>query len=141
MSRTIRRISMTFAAGCLGALINSWLVWYLGTTGIPRQFGVAIAPAWSLGFLYRRLVWGGLWGLLFTAPIWRRGFWVGVFSRGILFSLIPSAFQLFYVFPVLQGEGVLGVGLGRLTPVFVCLYNAVWGFSAALWLYAAKEDS
>lgn len=135
MTTFVRRISVCFAAGCFGALINSWLVWYLGRLGIPNKFGVAIAPVWSLQFLYPRLIWGGIWGSIFIFPILRSGFWVGVFSRGILLSLAPTAFQLFYVFPFLLGKGMLGIGLGRLTPVFVCIYNAVWGIAAALWLH------
>jgi hypothetical protein len=141
MDQQIRRMSICFTAGCFGALINSLLVWYLGKEGIPQLFGVAIAPAWSLSFFYLRLVWGGLWGLLFCLPLWRSGFWVGVFSRGVLFSLFPTMFQLFYVFPVLQGKGTMGFALGRLTPVFVCFYNAVWGFCAALWIFAGKGRS
>ena len=141
MSLLVRRISLTFAAGCFGALVNTWVVWYLGRKGIPQTLGVSIAPAWSLQFLYPRLVWGGLWGLAFMMPVLRGGFWIGVFSRGILFSFFPTLFQLLYVLPVLQGKGMLGMSLGTLTPVFVCLYNAVWGFCAALWLYFARGDS
>jgi len=141
MSRFIRRLSICFAAGCAAALVNSLLAWYAGRAGFPQRFGVALAPEWSSSFLYTRLVWGGLWGLLFLAPFLRGGFWVGVFSRGILFSFVPTLFQLLYVFPVLQGKGMLGLSLGRLTPVFVCLYNAVWGFCAALWIQSSKGDS
>jgi hypothetical protein len=53
--------------------------------------------------------------------------------RGILLSLAPSAFQLLYVFPHEAGEGMLGLRLGALTPVFVLAMNAVWGL-AAPWL-------
>lgn len=90
--------------------------------------------------LYSRVVWGGLWGLLFVTPVWKSGFWVGVFSRGVLLSIFPTLFQLFYVFPFLQGKGMMGIALGQLTPVFVFFYNAVWGFFAALWLYAARSE-
>jgi hypothetical protein len=138
MSSFISRASIAYAAGCIGALVNSWLVWYMGRKGIPQKFGVAIAPAWSAAFLYSRLVWGGLWGLLFTLPMWQSGFWTGVFSRGILFSIFPTLFQLLYVFPSLGGKGMMGLALGKLTPVFVFLYNAVWGLCAAFWLYLAK---
>jgi hypothetical protein len=139
--KLLREVSLCFAAGAFGALVNSWLVWHLGTTGIPQHFGVAIAPKWSLHFLYPRVVWGGLWGLIFALPIWRGGFWVGVFSRGILLSLIPTLFQLFYVFPVLQGKGTFGLALGKLTPVFVFIYNAVWGLVTALWLHITGQES
>ncbi len=141
MRGVIRRISLVYAAGTFGALVNSCLSWYMGTVGIPQKFGVAIAPSWSLSFLYPRVVWGGLWGLLFLAPIWRGGFWTGVFSRGIIFSALPTLFQLLYVFPLLQGKGILGLTLGKLTPFFVIFYNAVWGFFTALWLYVVKGDS
>jgi hypothetical protein len=135
MRNAIGRLSVGFAAGCLGALVNSWLVCYLGQRGIPQMFGVSLAPKWSLAFLYPRLIWGGVWGLLFALPIWRGTFWVGFFSRGILFSLAPTAFQLFYVFPKLMGKGYMGLALGKLTPLFVFGYNAAWGLVAALWVY------
>jgi len=141
MQTLIRRISLGFAAGCFGALVNSLLVWYFGKLEIPQKFGVAIAPALSAQFLYPRLVWGGLWGFLFALPAWKGGFWVSVFSRGILISLFPTAFQLFYVFPILTGKGMFGLALGRLTPVLVCLYNAVWGLCAAFWAHTAKGEA
>jgi hypothetical protein len=138
--KALRRISLCFAAGVFGALINSLLVWFLGSKGIPQHFGVAIAPKWSLHFLYPRMVWGGLWGFVFLLPILRSGFWVGVFSRGVFFSLLPTLFQLLYAFPVLQGKGTFGLSLGKLVPVFVFFYNVAWGLAAALWLYIVKEE-
>jgi hypothetical protein len=131
----LNRVSIAFAAGCVGGLANAGVVWYLGRRGVPQLFGVALAPKWGLAFLYPRVVWGGLWGLIFLLPLWQKGFWVAVFSRGIILSLAPTAFQLFYVFPHLTGKGMLGVALGKLTPFFVFAYNAVWGLCTALWLY------
>lgn len=139
MSPFLRRISTCFAAGCIGALVSTWLAWRLAAMGVPHKFGVSLASGWSSPLPYQRVLLGGLWGFLFALPMWRRGFVEGVFSRGILFSLVLSAVQLLYVFPFLQGKGMLGLGLGVLTPAFVIFYNAVWGVCAALWLYAAKE--
>ena len=139
MSPFLRRMGSCFAAGSLGALVSTWLAWRLSVLGVPHKVGVALASGWSSPLPFRQIVWGGLWGLVFAAPLWRSGFKDGVFSRGILFSLIPTFFQLLYVFPFQQGKGMLGLGLGVLTPVFVFLYNAVWGLCTALWLYAAKE--
>lgn len=139
MGPRVRHVSVAFTGGCVGALVNSLVAWHLGSLEIPQQVGVALAPVWTKGFLYERLTWGGLWGLLFLLPIWRSGFWVGVFSRGILFSLAPTLFQLFYVFPEVSGSGILGWKLGRLTPLFVFFYNAIWGLVTALWIRIAGK--
>ena len=38
------------------------------------------------------------------------------------------------IFPIQTHNGMMGLGLGTLTPLLVVLYNAVRGFAAALWL-------
>lgn len=140
MDKFLRVLSVCVVAGAFGAVVNSLVAWRLGLAGVPKILGVSIAPPLTVGYLYPRLIWGGLWGLLFLLPFWRSGFWVGVFSRGVLFSLVPTIFQLFYVFPVLQGKGVMGLALGSLTPFFVFFYNVVWGISAAIWLFMSKSE-
>jgi len=134
MQSLFDRMSVVFAAGCIGALVNSVLVWYLGHQGIPQQVGVHIAPVWSKHFLYPRIVWGGLWGGVFLLPVLRGGWLISVFTRGIFFSLGPTLVQLFYVFPFLAHKGMMGFSLGTLTPLFVFFYNAVWGLTAAQWI-------
>jgi len=62
-------------------------------------------------------------------PLVRDAWWL----RGIILSLVPSAFQLLCMFPRETGHGYFGLGLGTLTPVFVLAANALWGLSAA-WL-------
>ncbi len=52
----------------------------------------------------------------------------------MLLSLAPSAFQLFFVFPLLAGKGIAGFELGLLTPVVALIANAVWGLATLLWL-------
>ena len=56
------------AAGCLGGLVNSLVVWQGGELGIARWAGVTMAPVLSARWLYPRIVWGGIWGLLFLLP-------------------------------------------------------------------------
>ncbi|MEB2343949.1 MAG: hypothetical protein OZ948_04355 [Deltaproteobacteria bacterium] len=128
-----RSLSLFFAAGVVGALANSVAVWLLGELGVPRALGVALAPDWSAGWLYPRLVWGGLWGLLFALPIQ-----AALLPRGLLVSLAPTLFQLFVVFPAWAGQGVAGLELGLLTPAFVLLYNAIWGVTASWWLQGTQ---
>nr|WP_246325434.1 hypothetical protein [Dissulfurirhabdus thermomarina] len=104
------------------------LLWLLGSAGVTAMMGVAIHPRLTAAWLYPRLVWGGLWGLLFLVPLLRGR----PVARGLVFGLAPSAAMLAVVFPG-TGKGVLGVGLGALTPLLVLAMNAVWGVTASLW--------
>jgi len=134
MGRFLRAMSLAFAAGCVGAVFNSLAVWLCGRFGISGALGANIAPALTPGWLYPRVVWGGLWGLLFLLPVLQSS----VLGRGLLFSLGPSLVQLFVVFPYQAHKGVLGLALGTLTPVLVLVFNAVWGVFAAFWVRLAK---
>ncbi len=135
MKRFAIKTGLVFASGCLGGLLNSFAVWFLGQKGVPALLGVKIAPHWSASWLYPRVVWGGICGALFLLPVLRKS----VFGRGLLFSLGPTVVQLFYVFPMVEGKGMLGLGLGDFTPLFVFFYNLVWGLTAAAWLTMADE--
>jgi len=135
MKRFVIKTGLVFASGCLGGLLNSFAVWFLGQKGVPALLEVRIAPQWSASWLYPRLVWGGIWGALFLLPVLRKS----VFGRGLLFSIGPTLVQLFYVFPMVVGKGMLGLALGDFTPLFVFFYNLVWGITAAAWLTLADE--
>ena len=126
----LRNISLVFAAGVFGALINSLAVWAAGEFGIANALGVKIAPKLTTAFLYPRLVWGGIWGMLFLLPMMQSRIW----SKGFIYSLGPTLVQLFVVFPIKANKGALGLELGMLTPVFVVVVNAIWGWTAAFWL-------
>ena len=131
MKALLRLLSLCFAAGSFGALANSLAAWAIGHSGLPAALGVPLAPALSLGWLYPRLVWGGLWGLLFALPMTFRSAAV----HGLVISLAPTLAQLFVFLPR-AGKGTLGLELGALTPVLVVLLEAVWGIAAAFWLRA-----
>lgn len=130
----MKKILVCFSAGCLGALANSLTVWFFGDMGISKQLGVAIAPHLSAGWLYPRIVWGGIWGLLFIFPLLRSK----PVLQGSVLSLAPSAIQLFYVFPMLAHKGVGGLELGLFTPVLVIVFNWVWGVVTAITIKIAK---
>ena len=132
MSNLARNTSLVFAAGCLGGLLNSLAVWIFGELGITAALGVKIAPQLSPAWLYPRLVWGGIWGLLFLLPLMK----ARIFSKGLIFSLGPTLVQLFVVFPM---KGIMGLDLGLLTPLFVIVFNAMWGWTAAIWLKSAGK--
>lgn len=130
MNNLVRKISLVFAAGVLGGLLNSLAVWGAGELGITAAAGVKIAPKLSAAWLYPRLVWGGIWGILFLVPMMQTRIW----SRGFIYSLGPTLVQLFIVFPMKAKKGMMGVDLGLLTPVFVVIFNAIWGWTTAIWL-------
>jgi hypothetical protein len=134
MTNVFRTLSIVFAAGCVGAVANSLVVWLFGDLGINAALGVKITPRLTPAWLYPRIVWGGLWGFLFLLPILRRS----LLTRGLLYSLGPSLVMLFYVLPLKANQGMLGLALGSLTPVLVLFFNAVWGVTAALWLRLTK---
>ena len=135
MKKLAKRLTVIFAAGCLGGLANSLAVWLFGAYGVTKTLGVRIAPNLSSVWLYPRLVWGGIWGLLFLLPVFRNS----VLKRGLLLSLGPTIIQLFVVFPYKADQGMMGMGLGALTPLLVFVFNAIWGITVAVWLRFVGE--
>ena len=135
MKLSVKNISLTFTAGCIGGLANMIVVWLFGVWGLTQALGVQIAPHLSAPWLYNRLVWGGLWGFLFFLPT--RNLSLPV--RGLLYGLGPSLVQLLVVFPFQAHKGMLGLQLGYLTPAFVLFFNAVWGLAGGFWLQFTAE--
>lgn len=116
------RVLRYFGAGAVGGLANSLVVWLCGSLGVTAAAGVAITPHLSLAWLYPRIVWGGIWGMLLFLPFALNR----PCLRAFLLSLAPTAVQLFIVFPFKAGNGWGGIELGLLTPLFVVLFNLVW---------------
>lgn len=130
----MKKLLVFFAAGCLGALANSITVWLFGDLGITASAGVSISPSLTASWLYPRIVWGGLWGLLFVLPMLQSK----PILKGSLLSLFPTVVQLLVVFPYKTRYGIAGLELGILTPVFVLFFNWVWGVVTALTIRFAR---
>jgi hypothetical protein len=130
----MKKLLICFAAGCLGALANSLTVWAFGEYGISKQLGVAIAPALTTGWLYPRIVWGGIWGFLFMIPFMD----TRLIFKGALISVFPTLVQLLVIFPLQAKKGYLGLALGNYTPVLVTFFNLIWGVATALAIKSAK---
>jgi len=135
MNNLAKKLSLVFSAGCLGGLLNSLAVWIMGDIGITAALGVKIAPSLSAPWLYPRLVWGGIWGLLFLLPLMQRRY----LYQGLIFSLGPTIVQLFVIFPIKASKGIMGLDLGMLTPLVVLFFNAIWGLTAAIWVRWANR--
>lgn len=130
----MKKLLLFFAAGSAGALANSLTVWLFGDLGITRFIGVSISPGLSAEWLYPRIVWGGLWGLLFMLPMLNSR----LYAKGSILSLFPTAVQLFVVYPFVVHKGFAGVKLGLYTPVCVLFFNWVWGVVTAVMIRLAK---
>jgi hypothetical protein len=129
----MKKLLIFFAAGCVGALVNSISIWLLGDQGITARLGIAIAPSLSPSWLYPRIVWGGLWGLLFILPLLPSR----PLLKGLLISLAPSAVQLLLLFPQ-ANKGLGGIELGNFTPLLVLFVNGVWGIATAATIRYAR---
>lgn len=136
MRSFFRNLTLTFGAGCLGGLANSLLLWFLGSRGITASLSIKIAPILTLPWLYPRIVWGGIWGVLLIFPISRN-----YILRGLIYSLAPTAFQLFVIFPMREEQGIMGLELGNLTPLLVLFLNGVWGLAAGIWMIMVYQKS
>ena len=135
MTTNLRKLSMVFSAGCAGGLANSLVVWLFGLLGITTALGVNIVPSLTPAWLYPRVVWGGIWGLLFLLPFLKNSF----VKRGLLYSLGPTIIQLFVIMPFQAQKGILGLDVGTLNPLFVLFFNAIWGLKAAYLLKKMGE--
>ena len=135
MTSWLKKITLCFSSGALGGLVNALVVWIFGALGIAQALGVAIAPELSRPFLYAKIVWGGIWGVMLLIPFAMKN----LFIKGVILSLAPTLVQLFIVFPLQLNKGVMGLDLGALTPVLVIVYNAFWGVTASYWLKATSD--
>jgi hypothetical protein len=129
-----RRLTPVFAAGCFGGLVYCLAAWLFGAAGITTGLGVRLAPHLTPAWLYPRVVWGGLWGLLLLLPVLRD--WP--LMRAVALGLAPALVQLFLVFPLQTRWGLLGLRLGTLTPLFIVIFNVLWGVGAVAWLQLAE---
>jgi UDP-N-acetylglucosamine:LPS N-acetylglucosamine transferase len=118
-----------FTAGAVGGAANVAFLVAAGAAGIIAAMGITFHMPALPAFLYKQMVWGGIFGLLF-APSVLKGGWV---LRGLIIGLAPSVVALFYFLP-LAGVGMAGLNLGTMTPVLVLVANSVWGVVAA-WVY------
>ena len=130
----LRRSSAAFAGGLFATLVAIFTLWVLGEAGLNSRLGIRLYPSFSPGWLYPRLIWGGLWGLLFLLPILKSR----LVQRGLLFALVPALVLFFVIFPQ-WGKDYLGLGYGLLTPALVLTLCFLWGLVTSLWYQAAAR--
>jgi len=130
----MKNILSCLGAGALGAFIMCLAMWLSTQYGLTRGLGVAIQGSIAPEWMYPRIVWGGIWGLLFMLPL----FTSSVLARSFVLALIPTLVQLFIIYPYYQGKGVAGLKLGMLTPFVVFFFFWIWSLAVSLILKLAK---
>lgn len=127
------RLSHGFSAGAVGALANLVFVAIMAALGVTGLFEVELPRPEMPGYLYKQVVWGGLWGFIFLLPV-LTGRSV---ARGLLFGTLPSLVTLLIIFPARTmgqlGPGLFGVNAGPALPALVFAANWIWGLAAAFW--------
>lgn len=125
-----REISMTFAAGVFGGLVNAGAAWLCGQLNLYGLLHCSLSGDFNKWRFYQHLIWGGIFGFCFLLPL----FSDSIFKRGLVFGLLPAAFALLVVFPLWLHKGFLGVDFGHTTFLFVIALNLIWGLATAVWL-------
>ncbi len=128
MQRNRTLLAVCFCAGLLGALFNSLIVWLAGKWGLTAMAGVALAPELTTAWLYPRLIWGGIWGLAYDFTVAHprdRRRWV---RKGLWISVLPTLFQLFYLFPQRTGIRTDGARPRHLHPHIRPRFQSRLGF-------------
>jgi len=136
MGNAYRNLSLIFAAGGFGGLVKAIVAWLFGALGINALLGSSLAPALTPPWIYQHMVWGGIWALLFLLPLRRLSYP----ALGVLYSLPQSLVMLLIVMPKMGLAGPWGLGWGRITPVLILFFGAIWGLSTGLWLKVARES-
>src|SRR3989344_1367286 len=112
-------LSICLAAGAFGGVINALFVWGTGKFVINEKFGLNIKPPWTKDFIYNKVIWGAIWGLIF---FFFDQVEVTIF-HALIISIAPTLVQLFYVLPVVQKRKPMGKDLGSLTWLYVFVAN------------------
>ncbi|MFH0965359.1 MAG: hypothetical protein V2A58_15270 [Planctomycetota bacterium] len=135
MKAFLKKASLAFASGCFAAIALTFVVWGLRKLAFSASAAGKFAAVFPALGVYRRVVWGGIWGFLFVLPALRGS----ILLRGVLFGLAPAVVHLFYVLPYRLDKGMLGLEMGQLTPIFVIVMGLAWGVLCALWLAGTGE--
>lgn len=126
MNQWLRQLALCFAAGAAGGLVKTLVAWSCARYGWDAHFATHFPSVLRHALVYARVVWGGLWALLFLLPVARGAWW----QAGLLWGLVVTVVQ-WLVLPLLS-HGALH--LAALPVLWALLLNFVWGLVTALLL-------
>jgi len=133
----ITRAALYYTAASVGGLAVALTAWGLGKAGVADALGVGISPPMQLPWLYKMIVWGGLWGLIFLLPVRIGPLWL----RALILTLAPVLVAL-TVFVPLRGGALFALDKGVIAPFYIYAINIPWGLATAFlgrWFGAQTE--
>ncbi|MEM9684242.1 MAG: hypothetical protein AAF942_13310 [Pseudomonadota bacterium] len=120
----LRNLTLGYASGVFGGLVFFLGIWLGLKAGlIPAQ---AEATLLAKTFLYKQMIWGGVWGILLAVPILNRVWWL----KGFIIGCIATAVAIFVFTPT----GLAGWPAQRIA-IAVVLNGVFWGIGAAFWYW------
>jgi hypothetical protein len=124
------RLGLGVLGGILAGLFHALLTLFAGWTGIAALLGSGIevhlvAADWGV-----RLLHGVAWGFVLGLT-WRLIPGADFVGKGLVFSLVVSAYVLLIRFPFFEGAGFLGINLGLFTSGLVLIGIALAAVVAA----------
>lgn len=122
----ISRAALYYAAASVGGLAVALTAWGLGEAGVADALGVGINPPMQLPWLYKMIVWGGLWGLIFLLPIKLGPLWL----KALVMTLAPVLVAL-VVFTPMRGGALFALDKGAIAPFYIYAINIPWGLATA----------
>jgi hypothetical protein len=120
------RTALYYAAASPGGLAVVLSAWVRGQIGEADRPGVAIKPKLEPTWVYRAMVWGGLWGLIFLVPIKIEPLWL----KGALLTLAPILAAFVYFIPM-RGPAMFALDKGALAPPYIHVSNLPWDLLTA----------
>lgn len=133
----ISRAALYYAAASVGGLAVALTAWGLGRVGLADALGVGINPPLQLPWLYKMIVWGGLWGLIFLLPLRIGPLWI----KALVLTLAPVLVAL-VVFTPMRGGALFALDKGAIAPLYIYAINIPWGLATAYlgrWFGAQTE--
>lgn len=144
----LRSLGLVFSAGAFGGLIAAFALLAAAEFGLLQKMGVSMGGgpmaavkndltkalgmkrSFSPAFIYKYVVWGGIWGVVFIiGPVKRLRWW----QETLVAAAFPTAAAWFWFYPQ-AGLGYFGVRMGDLAPVVILVMCLIWAgiASAAL---------
>ena len=135
MQTKLAGVFLAFSSGAVAGFFQTLAIWICGQLGLFGLLRVALEVPFSLELFYRRVTWGGMWGLLFLIPLLPLARHL---HRGLLLGLIPALASMLYFQPILNGHEFFALNLGYMMPVITVGFGLVWGALAGALLDRAQ---